>query len=552
MKRGLVWASLALLALPSCVVRSDVDLGTFQLQVSATRGDGSPLPGEDQPLCLDLRGQSPDPACRAGQEFVIHVTALDPKGAKDATFNRFVRVDVHPGTVVAVSGDGTEGRNVKLTAGESADVRVRVQGAFGPARLRVEDIGYDLPTDGGLPACANGLDDDGDGLVDYPADPGCAYPNDASEGTATGAIGVSPTLWYEYPKVADLQGHGSSTPFQSESITLETRPERGADVVVVRVSSQGMFVTDVTKDAAGKSVPKDFGSLYVFNFGVPAGVRVCDKLTYLSGTMTEFFGYTELNFPSYGIGRWVPPDQPGGAPCPVPEPFNIDYGVLAAGADVTLEKVEAGLVRVKASHVAKKLGPGVAAEIPRASGDADTCKTRSRDGQKASEKKYEFTADASSCDFDGSGSTDFDKDVDEAACVCWCFEDPECSQWENFRSRGNVRLIVGDPFGTPQIMQVNAATVSTFDAVQLRGQTIPWITGTLATFSGGDLNWTIELRCADDVVFCPPGDAECIACLAQVKPGDPPACQAKFPPVIGVDTACVKRRTEDDNDAESN
>jgi hypothetical protein len=31
------------------------------------------------------------------------------------------------------------------------------------------------------PACANGIDDDGDGLSDYPADPGCRFPSEATE-----------------------------------------------------------------------------------------------------------------------------------------------------------------------------------------------------------------------------------------------------------------------------------------------------------------------------------------------------------------------------------
>ena len=35
------------------------------------------------------------------------------------------------------------------------------------------------------PDCDDGLDDDGDGLVDYPADPGCTSPTDTSEREAT-------------------------------------------------------------------------------------------------------------------------------------------------------------------------------------------------------------------------------------------------------------------------------------------------------------------------------------------------------------------------------
>ena len=45
--------------------------------------------------------------------------------------------------------------------------------------------------EGATPACSNGLDDDGDGLVDAPSDPGCTDANDASErGTASCDDGI--------------------------------------------------------------------------------------------------------------------------------------------------------------------------------------------------------------------------------------------------------------------------------------------------------------------------------------------------------------------------
>ncbi|MDZ7785359.1 MAG: hypothetical protein U5K56_21195 [Halioglobus sp.] len=34
----------------------------------------------------------------------------------------------------------------------------------------------------GAPACSNGVDDDGDGLTDFPDDPGCATADDLDEG----------------------------------------------------------------------------------------------------------------------------------------------------------------------------------------------------------------------------------------------------------------------------------------------------------------------------------------------------------------------------------
>ena len=39
----------------------------------------------------------------------------------------------------------------------------------------------DCPSGPGCAQCANDLDDDGDDLIDYPSDPGCAAASDSSE-----------------------------------------------------------------------------------------------------------------------------------------------------------------------------------------------------------------------------------------------------------------------------------------------------------------------------------------------------------------------------------
>jgi hypothetical protein len=50
------------------------------------------------------------------------------------------------------------------------------------------DPGCTSPSDNSeldnLPSCSDGLDNDGDGLTDYPDDPGCSSPTDDLEGTA--------------------------------------------------------------------------------------------------------------------------------------------------------------------------------------------------------------------------------------------------------------------------------------------------------------------------------------------------------------------------------
>ena len=64
----------------------------------------------------------------------------------------------------------------------------------------------------GVPACRDGLDDDGDGFIDFPADPGCDHPDDRQErstcqpdtgtpGDADGdgrATGLDYTIWTEH------------------------------------------------------------------------------------------------------------------------------------------------------------------------------------------------------------------------------------------------------------------------------------------------------------------------------------------------------------------
>ena len=68
-----------------------------------------------------------------------------------------------------------------------------------------------------------------------------------------------------------------------------------AHLVVTRVAKDGFNVTDLSDQANGHN------HIFAFNFSTPARMRVCDRVTYLAGTVNEFFGFTELNFPSYDV-----------------------------------------------------------------------------------------------------------------------------------------------------------------------------------------------------------------------------------------------------------
>ncbi|MEZ4399059.1 MAG: hypothetical protein R3B06_03525 [Kofleriaceae bacterium] len=55
------------------------------------------------------------------------------------------------------------------------------------------------PSGPGCPVCANGVDDDGDGLIDFPADPGCAAASDDDEASPSCAAESDPLLTVDAP-----------------------------------------------------------------------------------------------------------------------------------------------------------------------------------------------------------------------------------------------------------------------------------------------------------------------------------------------------------------
>lgn len=80
------------------------------------------------------------------------------------------------------SPDSVSGTSINYgtTAGTAYSFWVHgmiANGAYGPASSKAFTC-----TDTTLPRCSNGIDDDGDTLTDYPADPGCSGPNDTTDG----------------------------------------------------------------------------------------------------------------------------------------------------------------------------------------------------------------------------------------------------------------------------------------------------------------------------------------------------------------------------------
>ncbi len=344
--------------------------------------------------------------------------AMDDAGNLDANFNGAARVSMNPGAVHLVLQGGVEqGRNIRFAAGH-AEGEVLLTEMFGPTRLWVEDIGY-LPAEPGqTPTCSNGVDDDGDVVNDFPNDPGCAYADDMTEEPGTLLTGVSQVIAYELPTLADVQGYSATTPYKAVAVRIKTTAP--SQVVVTRVSPNGFFVSDLNEP--------EYGHMYAYNFNAPAGMRVCDRLTMLGGTVSEFFGFTEVTFPSYDVGLWNPGgatcaidlDCPSGdycrlggcQPCRIPDAAEITNGILASSGE--MEKLEAGLVRIEQVTLPRKLGPGLGQPIPE-----DQWPEDARDIDK-----WTFGEDASSCDLNGDGLVDY-LDPQETSCSNACSDDPE-------------------------------------------------------------------------------------------------------------------------------
>jgi hypothetical protein len=482
MSKVRIAAALASLCLVTSCGDDPAPVFSPQFHVEITSVDGKALTDDSAPL----------PANRGDvkETWGFTIEARNASGDPDPTFEGVVRLSTRPGAISGITGEGAVGRNIRLVGGKAAGV-VELTAVYGDSRLWVEDLGYVPAKPGKKPVCANGKDDDGDVLIDFPADPGCAFADDDNEEGGTFAAGVSRSVRYELPKLSDVQGNGPATPYPYEAIEVKTdAPQR---LIVTRVASDGFYVTDI--NAAEQK--NGYNHIFAFNFSTPAGMRVCDHVSFLSGTVNEFFGFTELSFPSYQLD--IPP-LGSAPPCEVPEPNLIDATKL--NDPVAMEKIESSLVRILGYHVAANFGPKLA-------------------------ENNVFAPDSSNCDLNEDGQIDFSVGSKEGSCADACTKDPECSEFTAFSARGSYKVSKGPS----DMIQIQTGTVSGFDPLANKGLPLDSVTGTLRNFSGGSLNWTIETRCSEDLA------CGRVGCVLQALPSD---------------KACVRPRTQDDNDQGTN
>ncbi len=479
----------------------------------------------------------------SASETTFDMTARRADGSVDIAYNGWLRLSVKPGSVDSVRGGefGTiSGRNVRFVDGVAKQITLQYRGAYGETAILASDLGYDKTSTGAAdPACSDGIDNNGNGVIDFPADPGCESPDDETENGGSYEVWASPIIHYAFPRVSDVRGRersGASTPLKFQQVRLDTgyAPRTSSyafKVIVTRIASNGFYVTDID-DTRG------YSSIFLFNFNAPPGMRVCDRIQAISGTATEFFGSVQMSFPAWQLEQWQPPQvldgagnlvpNPNGWECEVPAPvqllpaaisvpktmLRLVHALVVADTNITTDAAS-GLVTQNQLHISSAFGPEFPKENPSYSPFKRTYPDNSR---------FLMTENASNCDFNRNGTVDFDEQR-EADCSQSCDRFPkkvvdptnanrtvlvagtsDCTEYSNYISRNSFRVVVTSTSGTGtaggsvtgDTLQADLSTIPQADPFALRGKPLQTLRGTLNYFSGGS-QFTIQARCSDDL-----------------------------------------------------
>src|ERR1019366_6114778 len=117
-------------------------------------------------------------------------------------------------------------------------------------------------------------------------------------------------------------------------------------LIVTRIAPTGFYVTDIDD-------PRGYSSVFAYNFSAPPLLRVCDRLRSFAGTASDFYGFTEINYPAWDTDEWQP-SIPGSRPCMVPAPNILTTALI--NNNQGLFTYESSLVRVIAGADAPPKG----------------------------------------------------------------------------------------------------------------------------------------------------------------------------------------------------
>jgi len=149
------------------------------------------------------------------------------------------------------------------------------------------------------------------------------------------ASGVAPAIHLALPTVAELQeplGNDDESPLTHNYVPVKafSDPQDPRELIVTSVLNDGFYVTDRSQDDG------TYNSLFVFTFSRPDFVVPGARLASLAGIVSEYIGYTEMQFPTYEVestGHFAG------------EPSVLDPSIVCD--DALMEQWEASVVRIE-------------------------------------------------------------------------------------------------------------------------------------------------------------------------------------------------------------
>ena len=282
-----------------------------------------------------------------------------------------MRISAKPGAIDPLTGPDTDGRNVLLKGGESVSIEVKITNAYGVTYIVADDLGY-TPKDPLARPAARSARTASTTTATAPSTSrpttGCAFANDDSEEGGTFGEGVSTPIYFKLPRIADVRGlkcdpsarllgqRRDAVPARGRSRSTPAARSDGTfefNTVVTRISSDGFYVSDRGDTRGTPPGTAGFNSVFAFNFNAPPRMRICDRMKTYGGTANEFFGFTQMLYPTWTLEEW----DPARRPCLVPEPERLtpDHHRRARP---TLLSSSANLVRVETAPDGSAEGHG--------------------------------------------------------------------------------------------------------------------------------------------------------------------------------------------------
>jgi len=246
----------------------------------------------------------------------INIIAKDYNDKIIKNYNGKVRISVKQAKIVSVIEQ-------ELKNGEAKNVEVKLKLASGEENIAVQEINP-------------------------------KYETDKNEPQFTGKVGISKTLFFQFPTISLIQGtvssaKGNPSMFNKKNInirgTFDEATGKYKDMVVVASIEAGFYLAEVGK--------KEYNGIYLYTHSSPFvddrdsyhPLEVGTLIKEVNGSVFEFFGFTELSFPTF-----IPKREADGKiivdKSKIPSPVNIT-NLIDSNFDSEIEKYESSLVTIK-------------------------------------------------------------------------------------------------------------------------------------------------------------------------------------------------------------